>query len=210
MTQNQSGATPWEFESPPRHLSYNNKNKKVIAYIIGIALGDGNLSNSNGRAVRLRITCDKKYPLLIENIAKNLEIIFTNNKVSIVDRKNAVDISVYSNDLESMLGWKAKGGSKIFQKVNVPIWIKQNSTYQKECLRGLFQTDGSLYFDRGYIMANFTSACFALINDVKKMLKNIGFETKVRKVIDKGKTKYVIRISKNTKKFIKTINFWKT
>lgn len=31
------------------------------AYIIGVAIGDGNLSNSNGRAVRLRVTCDNKY-----------------------------------------------------------------------------------------------------------------------------------------------------
>ena len=190
-------------------MSYNNKNKKTIAYIIGVALGDGNLSNSNGRAVRLRITCDKKYPLLIENITKNLEKVFINNKVSIVDRKNAVDISVYSNDLESILGWKAKGGSKIFQKVSVPVWVKQNLSYQKECLRGLFQTDGSLYLDRGYIMVNYTSACFTLIDDVRNILKDISFETKVRKVIDKGKTKYVIRISKNTNKFIKIINFWK-
>ena len=210
MTQNQSGATPWEFESPPRHLPYNNKNKKSLAYIIGVALGDGNLSNSNGRAVRLRITCDKKYPLLIKNIIKNLEIIFPNNKVSTVDRINAVDISVYSNDLENILGWKAKNGSKIAQKVNVPIWIKQNSTYQKECLRGLFQTDGSLYYDRGYIMANFTSVCCTLIKDVEEMLKNIGFEVKARKVIDKGRIKYVIRISKNTEKFIRLINFWKS
>lgn len=183
MTQNQSGATPWEFESPLWHLPYNIKNKKSIAYIIGVALGDGNLSNPNGRAVRLRITCDKKYPLLIKNIIKNLEIVFPNNKVSIVDRINAVDVSVYSNDLENILGWKAKGGSKIFQKVSVPIWIKHNSTYRKECLRGLFQTDGSLYFDRGYVMANFTSVCYTLIKDVEEMLENISFKTKVRKVI---------------------------
>lgn len=181
-----------------------------MAYIVGIALGDGNLSNSNGRAVRLRITCDKKYLLLIKNITKNLEIIFPNNKVSIVDRINAVDVSVYSNDLENILGWKAKGGSKIKQKVSIPIWIRQNTTYQKECLRGLFQTDGSIYFDRGYKMVNFTSVCYPLIQDVKEMLKSIGFETKARKVIDKGKTKYVIRISKNTEKFMKIINLWKS
>ena len=58
-------------------------------------------------------------------------------------------------------------------------------------------------------MINFTSACFTLIKDVKEMLEEIGFKTTIRKVIDKGKTKYVIRISKNTEKFIETINFWK-
>jgi intein/homing endonuclease len=76
-------------------------------------------------------------------------------------------------------------------------------------LRGLFQTDGSLYEDREYQMVNFTSACYTLVKDVKSMLKKVGFETKIRKVVDKGRIKYVIRISKNVKKFTKTINFWK-
>ena len=210
MTQNQSGATPWEFESPPRHLPYNNKNKKSLAYIVGVALGDENLSNANGRAVRLRITCDKKYPLLIKNIVKNLENIFIKNKVSIVDRVNAVDVSVYSNDLENLLGWKAKNGSKIKQQVCIPDWIKKNKIYQKECIRGLFQTDGSLYFDRGYKMVNFTSACTTLIHDVNIILNSLGFNVKTRKVIDKGRIKYIIRISKNVEIFIKTINLWKS
>ena len=174
-----------------------------------MALGDGNLSNPNERAVRLRVTCDKKYPLLIENIIKNLKIVFPQNKISTTNRVNAMDISIYSNDLENILGWKAKGGSKIMQKVRIPIWINQNITYQKECLRGLFQTDGSIYFDRGYKMVNFTSVCHPLIIDVQEILGNIGFSVKVRKAIEKSKTKYIIRISKNTEKFIKTINFWK-
>jgi len=41
---------------------------RLRAYLIGVALGDGNLSNPNGRAVRLRITCDTKYPALIAKI----------------------------------------------------------------------------------------------------------------------------------------------
>ena len=176
---------------------------------MGVALGDGNLSNPNGRAVRLRVTCDKKYPLIIKNIVKNLKIIFPQNKVSTINKGNAMDISVYSNDLEKILGWKAKDGSKIKQKVGVPSWIKQNNVYRKECLRGLFQTDGSLYDDRGYKMVNFTSVGFTLIKDVEEMMEEIGFKIQARKVIDRGKTKYIVRISKNVKKFIKIVNFWK-
>ncbi|MFA6076692.1 MAG: LAGLIDADG family homing endonuclease [Candidatus Paceibacterota bacterium] len=178
---------------------------------MGIALGDGNLSNPNGRAVRLRITCDKKYPLIVENIIKNLKIIFTQNKISITDRVNALDICIYSNDLEKILGWGAKGGSKIKQKVGVPSWIKENKVYRKECLRGLFQTDGSIYSDRGYKMVNFTSVCYTLIRDIEDMLQEIGFAIKARKVLDikKNRVKYIIRISKNVEKFIKIINFWK-
>jgi DNA-binding transcriptional regulator WhiA len=188
----------------------NFNNKKILSYIIGVSLGDGNLSNPNGRATRLRITCDKKYPKLIEDIKENIQIVLPENKVSIVNKRNAVDISCYSNKWEKYLGWKAKGGSKIKQKVEVPIWIKNDTKYIKECLRGLFQTDGSIYNDRGYIMVNYTSANYTLVKDTEKMLEKIGFRATIRKVISKdGNIKYVIRISKNVKNFIKIINLWK-
>lgn len=188
----------------------NFSNKKILSYIIGVSLGDGNLSNPNGRAIRLRITCDKKYPKLIEYIKENIQTVLPENKVSIVDKQNAVDISCYSNKWEKYLGWKAKSGSKIKQKVKVPIWIKNDTGYIKECLRGLFQTDGSIYNDREYIMVNYTSAIYTLANDAVEMLEKIGFSTTSRKVVTKdGNIKYVIRISKNVKKFIEIINLWK-
>lgn len=175
-------------------------------------MGDGNLSNPNGRAVRLRITCDKKYPKLIKYIQNKIKTIFPKNKVSLVDRIYATDISCYSNKWEELLGWKAKNGSKIKQKVGVPVWIKQDILYIKECLRGLFQTDGSIYLDREYKMVNFTSADYTLIEDVRFMLEKIGFNTKIRTSHNKIKnqTKYVIRISKDVEVFIKKINLWKS
>jgi hypothetical protein len=45
-----------------------NADRQLQAYVIGLAIGGGNLSNPNGRAVRLRITCDTKYPALIARI----------------------------------------------------------------------------------------------------------------------------------------------
>jgi len=187
----------------------NITNKKLLSYIVGVALGDGNLSNPNKRAVRLRITCDKKYPKLIKHIQGKMQTLFPENKVSIVDRKNAVDISCYSNTWEDILGWKTKGGSKIIQEARVPKWILKNKTYIKECLRGLFQTDGSIYKDRNYKMINFTSASYTIIEDVRYMLDIINFKTKIRKVNENKKVKYVIRISKDTEKLIKIIDLWK-
>ena len=75
------------------------------AYIIGIAIGDGNLSNPNGRAVRLRVTCDNKYPALRNKIVRSLQLLLPNNKTSLVFRKsNCVDVSCYSNHFEHILG----------------------------------------------------------------------------------------------------------
>src|SRR3989344_1233893 len=97
------------FESHLRHLSIAKKpttgNLTTISYIIGVAIGDGNLSNPSGRAVRLRITCDIKYPNIIKNITQALQEVMPNNKVSVVNKKeNCVDISCYSNKWENLLG----------------------------------------------------------------------------------------------------------
>ncbi len=196
--------------SPTSGTRMNKKQVKSLAYMVGIALGDGNLSNSNKRAVRLRVTCDNKYPKIIKEIVKHLKIILPDNKVGLVDRKTATDVYCYSNKLENLLGWKALGGSKEKQKVTVPEWIINDKIYTKECLRGLFQTDGSIYNDRVYTYVNFTSVIPTLVSCVKMMIENLGFKPKVQKSVQpNGKIKYVIRICKNSKMFIRKVRLWK-
>jgi DNA-binding transcriptional regulator WhiA len=196
--------------SSPTSGTMNKEQIKSLAYIVGVSLGDGNLSNSNKRAVRLRVTCDNKYPKIINEIVKHLKIILPNNKVGLINRKTATDVYCYSNKLESFLGWKALSGSKEKQKVTVPDWIVNNKIYTKECLRGLFQTDGSIYMDRKYLYTNFTSIIPTLINRVKTMIENLDFKPKIQKTLQfNNKTKYVIRMSRDTKKFIEMINLWK-
>src|SRR3989344_3229913 len=143
-----------------------SSDKNLHAYIVGLALGDGNLSNPNGRAVRLRITCDKKYPKLYKYILKSLQEFLPDNKASLVDRETCVDVYCYSNKLEDLLGWKTKGGSKYIQKVRIPNWILRNQQLTKECLRGLVQTDGSIYIDRGYLMVNIVSSISFLAESI--------------------------------------------
>ncbi|MEK7547188.1 MAG: LAGLIDADG family homing endonuclease [Patescibacteria group bacterium] len=186
------------------------EDKKLQAYIIGVALGDGNLSNPNGRAVRLRITCDKKYPQLLKHITESLKILFPESRVGIVNRKGCVDVSIYSNKLTKLLGWQWDKGPKDAQNVRVPTWIKRDTNYLKECLRGLFQTDGSQYNDRGYPMINFVNTCETLAADVSEMIKILGYYPNVQRLKqDNGKIRYTVRLAKNTTQFIKTINYWK-
>jgi len=185
--------------------------KKLQAYIIGLALGDGNLSNSNGRAVRLRITCDTKYPQLYLHIQESLKKLLPNNTVSLVDRsgEGCLEVSCYSNSLEDILGWKAKGGSKYEQGVKIPNWILENKVFTKECLRGLIQTDGSVYIDRGYLMVNLTSSIKPLVLSIVNAIQNIGYKPNVQKRVETEKEKYTIRISKNTQQFINEVGVWK-
>ena len=182
-----------------------------MAYLIGIALGDGNLSNPNGRAVRLRISCDAKYPMLIEEIMNSISSILPNNRVSKIIRKKygCIDISTYSNYWEKILGWKCGNGSKIVQNVSIPKWIHNKPKYIIPCLRGLFQTDGSIYVDRGYTMVNFTNHTPQLSSEVFRLIEKIGYKPNLQTLKVKKGTKHVIRISKNSQEFIKTIGLWK-
>lgn len=186
-----------------------SKDKKLLAYIVGLAIGDGNLSNPNGRAVRLRITCDKKYPKLVRHIIKSLQKFFPRNKVSLIDRKTCFDVSCYSNQLESLLGWKAKGGSKFKQKIKIPDWILGNKSFIKECLRGIIQTDGSVYLDRGYIMVNIVSNIKPLTTSIVEAIKFLGYKPNIQIRQELKTIKYTVRISKDVSKFIKEISLWK-
>jgi DNA-binding transcriptional regulator WhiA len=196
-------------------ISIVSKDPELKAYIIGLAIGDGNLSNPNGRAVRLRISCDTKYPNLIARITTALKSLFPENRVAWISKNknfSCMDVSCYSNKLEDLLGWKANGGSKFIQNVRIPLWIKKNRVYLIRCLKGLFETDGSVYSDRGYIMINFTTIIKDLADDVMNGIIFLGFTPRlyVIKEAHAKHTRYTIRISKNVEDFILLTNIDKS
>jgi len=187
--------------------------KKLQSYIIGLSLGDGNLSLVRN-TVRLRITCDTKYPFLINKILNSLKILLPDNKAYIVKHPtNSLDISIYSNYLENLLGWKAKGGSKFLQKVSVPNWVKENDDYKINCLRGLIETDGSIYNDRGYKMVIFKSIIPNLTQDFYNMVISLDFNPHLYTIKPKktptyqfnSQIAYHIRLSKNVSEFLELI-----
>ncbi len=188
--------------------------KESLAYIIGVALGDGNLSNPNGRATRLRVTCDSKYPVLAEYIVSTLREIFPQNRVSMVytpKKSTYFNISVYSNRLNEYMPWKVGCGSKLFQHARVPKWISGHKRYSRPCLRGLLQTDGSIYRDRGYLMINFTNHVKELADDVLQMLELNGFHPALGKTLTKnGGYKYCVRIARDSDKLIRVLRLFKS
>ncbi|PKM88748.1 hypothetical protein CVU83_01160 [Candidatus Falkowbacteria bacterium HGW-Falkowbacteria-2] len=184
--------------------------KENLAYVIGVAIGDGNLSNPNGRATRLRVTCDKQYQKIIERICTSLNKLLPTNKVSIINRaEHYCDISCYSNKWESWLGWKAGGGPKYSQNVSVPEWIIADSKYCVACLRGLLETDGSIYFDRGYKMINFVTVIPTLAQNVTKMITKLGYSSNVYRITTTPRPRFTIRIAKDVDSFIEKIQLSK-
>lgn len=207
-TQNRAAARPCGFKSHLRYKMSDIEHNKLSAYVVGLAIGDGNLSNPNGRATRLRITCCSLYPKLIGRIQDAVQRLFPENKVSITIREgNCVDVSCYSNKLEKLLGWRVGHGSKAKQNVTIPDWILENETYALECLRGLLETDGSVYLDRGYKMVNFTTIIKDLALQVESIISRLGFLSHTYVVDQNGVSRYTIRVSKNCEKFIEIVHF---
>ena len=201
-----------------RTLPISN-DKNLRAYVIGLAVGDGNLSNQTGRVTKLRITCDDQYPLLRDKIVKSLETLLPNNKIGAISRKNSgcSDVYVSSKHLEPLLGWRAGAGSKYSQNVSTPAWIKKNDKYKIAYLRGLIETDGSIYQDRGYTMVMFTTIIRNLALEVLELINSLGFGAKFYKVNQKSnkykynrQNLYHVRLSKNVQKFIDLVKPEKT
>lgn len=181
-----------------------SNDKNLQAYVIGLAIGDGNLSCVH-KTTRLRISCDTKYPKLITQISESLRLLLPQNKVSMVKKKgNCIDVIIYSNHLENLLGWKAEGGPKFRQTVRVPEWIMENKKYKTKCLRGLIETDGCIYNDRGYSMVMFSTIIPELAEDVKKSIVSLGFNPRKYRIPKKSGApfKYQIRLSKDVQKFL--------
>ncbi|MBI1957054.1 MAG: LAGLIDADG family homing endonuclease [Candidatus Niyogibacteria bacterium] len=182
----------------------------MLAYVVGVALGDGNLSNPNGRATRLRITCNLRYKKLLKRIKTSIQKLLPYNRVSIVKRaRTYADISCYSNRWEEWLGWKAKNGPKYKQRISIPGWIKNDRVLLIQCLRGLLETDGSLYRDRGYIMVGFVTIIPALAKDMMDGIQKLGFYAHGYKVNTAKNPRYNIRLSKNVQNFIRLIDLKK-
>lgn len=109
------------------------------------------------------------------------------------------------------MGWTSHQGSKFKQGVSVPTWIKKSKKFSTACLRGLFETDGSVYKDRGYTTVNFVTIIPTLVEDVVQMIRDAGFSPNIQTHKPrKGEAKYTIRVSKEAAKFVKTIGISKS
>lgn len=187
------------------------KNEK-LAELIGIILGDGNISYRKGKKLgvyQVNIAghkeLDKEYHLnyvlpLFEELfgvkpAEKLSKI-KNGRYVVVSSKRVVNFFV-DNGL--------KHGDKIKNQTTIPLWIKENDSYLKACLRGLFDTDGCIYklTNQNSHQIGFTNKNQTLLNDVRNGLLSIGIGVSK---ITKGKD-IVITKKSELSKFLNEVGF---
>lgn len=151
-----------------------------LAEFMGIMMGDGTVSAYH-IAVTLHITDDAAYGKHVVKLIEELFKIKPNvylrpdisTRVIVVPRKL---LSEYLSKLGLPMG------NKVSKGISIPDWIKANKKYTQACIRGLMDTDGSVfdhcYVSKGkkycYKKLSFSSASPSLCSDVAGALSSSG------------------------------------
>ena len=156
-----------------------------LAEFVGIVLGDGSITPKQVQ-ISLNKYDDKEYVPFIKTLIKKL---FNLKTGTYNDRKSdGVKLQVSSVELINyLLKLGLKIGNKIKQQIDVPDWIKQNKKYAVACMRGLIDTDGSIFTHRykvngkwyKYKKLCFTSYSEPLRESVFNILKENGLNPRL-------------------------------
>ena len=151
-----------------------------LAELIGIFLGDGGLTSYQSR-ITLSALVDRGYSYFVSSLIKRIFGITP----SIFEKEYDHSITLIISGVrfvDNLEKFGLKRGDKMKNRIRIPRWILDNSEYAKACIRGLFDTDGGLYFHKKpsgvYIGWCFSSSSKPLFNDVARVLRNAGFNVK--------------------------------
>jgi len=154
-----------------------------LAELIGVILGDGGLSGNHQLVISFNSRTDKEYSVFLGKVLRKLFSI----GYHIHPRKNCngADMVVSSSNLvDFLLKQGLVAGNKVKNQVGIPDWIDEKIEYQKACLRGLIDTDGSFYSHRynsngksyKYLKLCFANCSKPLLNSVLRILRKFDFK----------------------------------
>jgi len=153
---------------------------KELAFLIGLVLGDGYVTNMAHTDV-LKITLGTDKPRLWQYAEKIVTEIF-NKKPHVYKRKNALcmDIRIYQKNICERL--KIPPGAKKNYILQLPLWIWENEEFLTLCIKGLFESEGSLSIHLKTCTYNFSfsNVNVGLLNEVEKALLKFGFHPERR------------------------------
>lgn len=213
------------------------KKNEDLAELICIILGDGHLHKKGEKKYKnslLSISLNRVDELEYVHYVKNLMQKVFKISPDLVPRKNSksVDIKLYGDGLiETLKRLGLMTGDKVQNQVCVPQWIKKDQEWIERNreewifkysplvirgLKGLVDTDGTIYVDKKNksIGIGFRNASLPLIKDFKEMCRSLGIscgKITMSKTISKKTGKLLkryqtlIRAKKDVKNFIITI-----
>ncbi|MCP3756629.1 transcriptional regulator [Streptomyces sp. TBY4] len=113
------------------------------AYLLGLYLGDGHISQpASHRAPSLRITCDNKWPGLMDAAEEAMRRVFPFNRVCRARKVGCQDVKVYSKHLRCLFPQHGPG-RKHERRIILEGWQQAIvDAHPWEFVRGLIHSDG--------------------------------------------------------------------
>ena len=157
------------------------KESKTLAEFVGIMFGDGHMSKYQAMVTTNSVT-DLEHGAYVASLMQQLFGIKT--RTSVKRSSRAIDVVASSRTLVDFLHSKGMPlGNKISHNLSVPRWILGNVQYRKSFVRGLFDTDGSVYLDKHVVKGKLyrhlgctiTSYADRLLSDIVNILVAMDF-----------------------------------
>ncbi len=192
--------------SPRKMIRYPKKSRD-LAEFIGIMIGDGGITDYQ-ISVTLNSEVDVDYIKYVKELIKKLFAV----EAGVYKKRNAnaVNIVVSRKHLvDHLIDLGLPKGNKLAKEVIIPSWVTCSSAYRRACLRGLFDTDGTVYIhsyksknkNYSYVKIGFSSASDVLRRQVAELLYKDGIK------ITLSGTNLAIESQKSIEIFNKKIGF---
>lgn len=160
----------------------------ALAELTGIIMGDGGMTR-----YQLKITLHHKDDLAYSKyvIALIKKLFSVTPRIHHRPKDSVNNIVVSRSELIRFLVEKIglKTGNKVAQQIDIPDWIKKNKNLQRACVRGLVDTDGSVFTHTykvngkwyHYKKLVFSSRSRPLLSSVYAILKENGMRPRLIK-----------------------------
>ena len=166
-----------------KRINLSDRPTPELAEIIGIMLGDGSLYLSKKLKYHTIVCFHKKETPYLDYVKNILETYFYPYKFRIQELDHEfflMNVSKCVGKVLTLTGIKA--GNKVKNKVSIPQWVFSDRKFIQSVLRGLFDTDGSVYrkYD-DYAQICFKLAGYPLLESIRKALTKLSFNpTKIQ------------------------------
>jgi intein/homing endonuclease len=157
------------------------KPSKKAAELVGILLGDGSfyISGYNNELDIALNTRDINYKNYVKYLLQSITHSYIQEKYA--RSANCVHLRLLRKNLVSQLLKISliKPGNKIKNKVTIPDWIWEKPTFIANCIKGLVDTDGSIYKLKpqwpNLFQLSFKSNDRELLKDARKAFIKLNF-----------------------------------
>lgn len=179
-----------------------------LAEVIGIMPGDGNIY---GKQYAVRICGNAKDDRLY--LQKHVKKLF--RKVFGVTPKeyhhkpqNEIILYIYSKFVaKNLIHYGLIAGHKKKNDAKIPRWVIRNKEYNRACVRGLFDTDGTVFRQRGNLKIELASGIPGLQKTFEDAMKRLGFDKKWSKSNSRKVRRYGLYSKRDAERFINDVGF---